>query len=134
MFEGEKNVVLAFYPKAFTGGCTKQLCGYRDDISTFKDADTVVIAVSNDAQEDSSAFREEYEMPFPVAGDKNENVLNAFGIPRIEFNGREFAKRTIVVVDKKGVVRYTDMDYVIGQDEEPLYASLEKLEEETEGS
>src|SRR5690606_30497293 len=62
--KGKKNVVLAFYPKAFTGGCTKQLCGYRDDFSKFEAADTMVVAVSADDQDESTRFKKEHKMPF----------------------------------------------------------------------
>jgi len=135
--KGKKNVVLAFYPKAKTPGCTTQLCGYRDDFSVFESHDTEVVAISIDEQDFSNEFKQEHEMPFFVLGDSDASVVKDYGIPTKEYAGMPIAQRSIVVVDKEGIVRYIDMKYNIAKDNEPLYDAVAKLEggaEEEEGS
>ncbi len=127
---GQVNVLLAFYPKAFTSGCTAQLCGYRDDFETFEAADTEIIAISMDDQEESSAFRAEYEMPFPVIGDEDGRIVGAYGAPVRERQGESFASRSVFLIDKEGVIRYIDMEYDIQGGIEPLYQALNDIKEE----
>lgn len=127
--KGQKNVVLAFYPKAFTSGCTKQLCGYRDDISKYESADTQIVAISTDKQADSDTFKKEKEMPFVVLGDEKHEVVDAYGIPMKDYGGNQYAQRSIVLIDKEGIVRYIDMEYDIENDEAPLLEAIAKLEE-----
>ncbi len=127
---GEKNVLLAFYPRAFTSGCTAQLCGYRDDFSRFLDADTEVVAISTDTQEESNAFRKEYEMPFYVLGDEERAAVEAYGVPLIERDENAFAARAVYLIDKEGRIRYIDLEYSITEDLEPLYKAMEELAEE----
>ena len=130
-YRGEKNVVLAFYPKAFTPGCTAQLCGYRDEIEDFASADTAIVAISVDTQEESDKFREEYNLPFPVVGDADHAIVKAYGAPVVEFGEMELSKRSVYLIDKEGVVRYIDLDYVIGEAEKPMMEHIAKLNEES---
>lgn len=125
--KGKKNVLVAFYPKAFTSGCTKQMCGYRDDFSKFTNADTDIVAVSIDKQDESDRFKKQYNMPFSLLGDPDHKVVDAYGILLAERNGTKYAQRSVVLVDKQGVVRYVNMDYKIGQDEKPLFDAVEAL-------
>jgi peroxiredoxin Q/BCP len=130
--KGEKNVLLAFYPKADTPGCTKQLCGYRDDIEKFKSASTEVIAISVDHQTDSDAFKDKFSLPFPVLGDPEKKVIEAYGVPLREFQGNQFAERSVFLVDKEGIVRYIDMKYDLTKDKTSLYDAIVKLEQPAE--
>jgi peroxiredoxin len=125
--KGKKSVLIAFYPKAFTGGCTTQLCGYRDDISKFRAADTEVVAVSTDRQVVSDSFRREMKMPFAVLGDPDHKVIDAYGIPLKASNGEKYAQRAVVLVDRDGKIQYVDMNYEIGKDEQPMYDAIKKL-------
>lgn len=125
--KGKKNVLLAFYPKAFTGGCTKQLCGYRDDFDKFKTADVEVVAVSTDKQEESTRFKGEYSMPFIVLGDPDRKIIEAYGVPVMARGDAQYAQRSIVLIDKEGKVSYIDQDYKIGEDEKPLFEAIDKL-------
>ena len=125
--KGKQNVLIAFYPKAFTPGCTKELCGYRDDFSKFKAADTEIVAVSVDQQAESDRFREEKKMPFAVLGDPEHKVIDAYGIPLKDFSGNTYAQRSVVLVDRDGKVRYINMNYEIGKDEKPLFEAMQKL-------
>lgn len=125
--KGKRNVLVAFYPKVFTGGCTKQLCGYRDDFSKFKAADTEIVAVSVDPQTESDRFRTEMKMPFAVLGDPEHKVVDAYGIPLKEHGGKSYAQRAVILVDREGKIQYIDMDYEIGKDEKPLFEALQKI-------
>ncbi|HRK35858.1 MAG TPA: peroxiredoxin [Candidatus Hydrogenedentes bacterium] len=125
--KGQKNVLVAFYPKADTPGCTKQLCGYRDDISMLKSANTEVIAISVDQQMDSEKFQEKYKLPFSVVGDPQRKTIDAYGIPLKEFNGNKFAQRSVFLVDKEGKIRYIDLDYKVAEDKDALYKEIESL-------
>ena len=133
-YKGKKNVVLAFYPKAFTGGCTKQLCGYRDDFSKFKTADTEVVAISVDEQDYSDKFKLEHAFPFAVLGDIEASVVNMYGVGQARGNGAVMASRSIFLVDKAGKLAYIDPEYKIGQDEEPLFAAVKKTNEAGSGT
>ena len=129
-----RNVVLAFYPKAFTPGCTAQLCGYRDDIDQFEALDALIIAVSGDEQEVSDRFRAEHDLPFNVLGDPQAKLIKAFGVPTSTVGDASIAKRAVVVIDKEGVIRYTDMAYSVSAGQEPLLEALAALETDGEDS
>ena len=134
-FRGEKNVLVAFYPRAFTAGCTAQLCGYRDEFELFVSADTEVIAISMDEQEESDLFREEYELPFYVLGDEEGAIVDAYGVPRLDRDGNVFSSRSVFLVDKQGVIRYIDLEYGVEEGLAPLYEAMDnvvKEQEETE--
>lgn len=126
-FKGKKNVVLAFYPKAKTSGCTKQLCGYRDDFATFQSNDTEVIAISIDEQDYSDEFKQEQSYQFYVLGDTDGSVVEAYKIPKMQRGDNAYAQRSVMIVDKEGVIQYIDLEYNIGDDVEPLYAAIKKV-------
>jgi peroxiredoxin Q/BCP len=132
-FRGKKNVILAFYPKAFTGGCTKQMCGYRDDYSEFKDADTEVIAVSLDDQELSDKFKIYHNLPFPVLGDADGKIAKSYGVPLKEFSGGKITLRTTFVIDKQGVIRQVFPQYDIQKDKDVLRDVIQELNSEQSG-
>ena len=75
-----KRVVLFFYPKDDTPGCTRQACGMRDNYSTFQQGNAVVFGVSPDAQASHQAFREKFELPFPLLVDEGHQVAAAYGV------------------------------------------------------
>ncbi len=124
-----KKVVLAFFPKAFTPGCTSQLCGYRDDFSSFKDANTVVIAISVDEQAESTRFRDENKLPFAVVGDPTHAIIKKYGVELQKRGELEIAKRTTFLIDEKGTIAYIDWNYDWAKGKEPLMAEIKKLNE-----
>ncbi|GMV99402.1 MAG: peroxiredoxin [Candidatus Hydrogenedentota bacterium] len=128
-FLGKKNVVLAFYPKADTPGCTKQLCGYRDKFETFQSGDTEIIAISIDPQEASDAFKAKFSMQFTVLGDTSGAIVKSYGVPVKQYGDNAIAQRSIFVVDKAGLVQYIDMEYNIAEDEKPLLDAIGTLGE-----
>jgi len=127
--QGKKNVLIAFYPKADTPGCTKQLCGYRDEIQTFQSANTEVIAVSVDQQMDSEKFQDKNKFPFALVGDPQHKIIEAYGVPMKDVGGNKFAQRSVFLVDKEGKVRYIDIDYRIAEDKDAIFAQMKALEE-----
>ncbi len=79
-FCGKKVVVLYFYPKDFTPGCTAEACSFRDDYKPYQDKDAVVIGISLDSVESHSKFSEKYNLPFAILSDKSKEVAKAYGV------------------------------------------------------
>lgn len=128
-FQGKGGVLVAFFPKAFTPGCTTQLCGYRDDFSMFQDANVEVIAVSVDEQAEDDRFKAEKKFPFYVVGDPEREIVGAYGVPLMEAAGNKLAKRSVFLVDKAGVIQYIDRSYSVTEGKKPLYDAIAKLKE-----
>ena len=108
-----KKLVVFFYPKASTPGCTAEACDLRDNFERFKAYNYELLGVSADSQKAQSKFKDKYEFPFPLLADEDKSVINAFGVwgPK-KFMGREFdgINRTTFVIDENGIV-----DEVISQ-------------------
>ena len=100
-FQGKKNVVLFFFPKAMTPGCTVESCGFRDKVADFAKLDTVVIGISTDTLENQLKFTEKESLKTPLFADPDKKVTAAFGA----LGSTGFAKRYTFVIDKKGIVR-----------------------------
>ncbi|MEV5338976.1 peroxiredoxin [Streptomyces sp. NPDC052676] len=105
-FRGDKNVVLLFYPFAFTGVCTGELCEVRDNLPKFSDRDTQVLAVSNDSIHTLRVFAEQESLEYPLLSDfwPHGEVSRAYGVFDED---KGCAVRGTFVIDKEGVVRWT---------------------------
>ncbi|MGK5640374.1 peroxiredoxin [Streptomyces sp. URMC 126] len=105
-FRGEKNVVLLFYPFAFTGVCTGELCALRDELPTFVNDDVQLLAVSNDAPFSLRVFAEQEKLDYPLLSDfwPHGEVSRAYGVFDEE---KGCALRGTFIIDKQGVVRWT---------------------------
>jgi len=105
-FRGEKNVVLLFYPFAFTGVCTGELCELRDNLPKFTDRDTQLLAVSNDSIHSLRVFAEQEGLEYPLLSDfwPHGNVSRAYGVFDED---KGCAVRGTFIIDKDGVVRWT---------------------------
>jgi len=106
-FAGKKNIVLYFYPKAMTPGCTTQACGIRDSKAEFADLDTVVLGVSPDPYPRLARFEEKQDLNFDLLSDEDHAVTESYGCWDLKkFMGREFmgVLRTTFVIDKKGKI------------------------------
>ncbi|AGS69300.1 MULTISPECIES: peroxiredoxin [Streptomyces] len=105
-YRGEKNVVLLFYPFAFTGVCTGELCELRDNLPQFADRDTQLLAVSNDSIHTLRVFAEQEGLEYPLLSDfwPHGNVSRAYGVFDED---KGCAVRGTFVIDKEGVVRWT---------------------------
>jgi peroxiredoxin Q/BCP len=75
-----KPVVLFFYPKADTPGCTIEACGFRDQFKKIQDTGAVVLGISRDTPQAQKKFREKYDLPYPLLADVDETVCNQFGV------------------------------------------------------
>ena len=100
-----KKLVLFFYPKASTPGCTMEACNLRDNYQTFLAQGYDVLGVSADSAKRQQNFSKKYELPFPLLADEDKTVINAYGVwgPK-KFMGREYdgIRRTTFVIDENG--------------------------------
>src|SRR5439155_21544454 len=75
-----KKIVLYFYPKDNTTGCTKEACDFRDNFSKFKRAGVTVLGVSPDSVKSHTKFKTKYDLPFPLIADENKSIVNKYGV------------------------------------------------------
>jgi len=105
-FRGKKNVVLAFYPAAFTGGCTKEMTAYGLDLAKFEGADTQVFGISTDNTPSQKKFGEEVKASFPMLSDfAKREVSKDYGVLIAD---RGIANRATFVVDKEGKIQHVE--------------------------
>ena len=105
-YQGRKLVVF-FYPKASTPGCTVEACNLRDNFELLKEKGFELIGVSADNQKRQTNFRNKYNFPFPLLADENKEVINTFGVWGLKkFMGREYdgIHRKTFLIDEKGFV------------------------------
>ncbi len=109
-FKG-KNVLLLFYPQAFTGTCTKELCSTRDNIALYNQANAQVFGISVDSIFTLAKFKEEQHLNFPLLSDFNKTTSAAYGslYDSFVFDMKGVSKRSAFVLDKEGVVRYAEV-------------------------
>jgi len=102
-----KKLVVFFYPKASTPGCTAEACDLRDNFESFKANNYSILGVSADAAKAQAKFKEKYSFPFPLLADEDKSVINAFGVwgPK-KFMGKEYdgIHRTTFVIDENGII------------------------------
>jgi peroxiredoxin Q/BCP len=102
-----KNVVLYFYPKDDTPGCTKEACDFRDAFPRFDKVDAVVVGVSPDSPDSHRKFRKKYSLPFRLLSDESHKLAESFGVWKEKsMYGRNYMgiERTTVIIDRKGRV------------------------------
>lgn len=106
-----KNVVLLFFPFAFTSTCTEELCSTRDDLSFYNDMNAVVFGISNDSVFVLKKFKEALNLNFELLSDWNKTASKDYNSLYDEFifGTREVAKRSAFVVDKNGVLKYAEV-------------------------
>lgn len=101
------NVVLYFYPKDMTPGCTTQACDFRDQIQQFNELDAVILGVSTDPVNRHQKFVEKYGLPFLLLADTDHEVADAYGVWTLKKNfGKEYMgiERSTFIIDKEGKV------------------------------
>ncbi|TYA71846.1 thioredoxin-dependent thiol peroxidase [Seonamhaeicola marinus] len=102
-----KKLVLFFYPKASTPGCTVEACNLRDNYDRFKSLGYEILGVSADSAKRQTNFKNKYEFQYPLLADEDKEVINAYGVwgPK-KFMGREFdgIHRTTFVIDENGLI------------------------------
>jgi peroxiredoxin Q/BCP len=107
-YAGKKAVVLYFYPKDDTPGCTKEACFFRDIQAEFDAAGAAILGVSVDSVRSHEKFAEKYHLPFPLLSDEDKTVVNAYGVWRQKSNyGKTYfgTVRTTFLIDTQGVIR-----------------------------
>ena len=107
-FAGQ-NVVLAFFPGAFTGVCTTEMCTFRDRLGEFNSLSAQVLGISVDPPFSQKVFADQNNLNFPILSDFNRQVVNQYGVTLPNLAGMEgyiAANRAVFVVDKQGAVRY----------------------------
>ena len=107
-----KWVVLYFYPKDNTPGCTTQACEFRDNIFAFRDAGAQILGVSVDDVESHKGFSEKHGLPFPILADSTKEVTKKYGVLKTYLGTMELAKRDTFLIDPQGkiVKHYPDVD------------------------
>jgi glutaredoxin-dependent peroxiredoxin len=104
------NVLLLFFPLAFTSTCTAELCSTRDDISHYNNANAKVFGISVDSRFVLGKYKEDQHLNFPLLSDFNKEVSTAYGCLYEDFIGMKgVSKRSAFVIDKEGIVRYAEV-------------------------
>jgi peroxiredoxin Q/BCP len=96
-----KTVILYFYPKDDTPGCTKEACSFRDHYPDYQAKNIVVLGVSTDDQSSHQAFTEKYNLPFPLLVDTDRSIIQAYDV-----DGGGYAKRVTFVIDENGTISH----------------------------
>ncbi|MBP6430341.1 MAG: redoxin domain-containing protein [Ferruginibacter sp.] len=106
-----KNVLLLFFPQAFTGVCTKELCAIRDDISRYNNANAVVLGISVDSVFTLAKYKEEQGYNFDLLSDFNKEVSTAYHTMYNDWilDMRGVSKRSAFIVDKEGILQYVEV-------------------------
>ncbi len=106
-----KNVLLLFFPQAFTGTCTKELCSTRDNIALYDKANAQVFGISVDSVFTLGKYKEEQHLNFPLLSDFNKTTSTEYGslYDTFAFDMKGVSKRSAFVVDKNGVIRYAEV-------------------------
>ena len=109
-FQG-KNLIILFFPMAFTSVCTAELCEMRDNISTYSDLNADVVGISVDSPFTLAKFREEQNLPFDLLSDFNKEVSQAYDsiYETFAMNMKGVSKRSAFVVDQNGDIQYAEV-------------------------
>ncbi|WP_437206794.1 peroxiredoxin [Planctomicrobium sp. SH664] len=139
---GKKILVVYFYPADMTGGCTKQACGFRDDLSDLAALDVEVVGVSGDSVENHKVFKKAHNLNFALLADPEGKVAEAFGVPfkkkegtvNVEVDGKTIplvrggsASRWTFVIDKTGKIVHKDESVKAAQDSKEVAKVVKAL-------
>lgn len=139
---GKKIVVVYFYPADLTGGCTKQACGFRDDMKKLSDKGVEVVGVSGDSVKNHEIFKKAHKLNFTLLADEDGAVAKAFGVPLKpgdvanvkDEDGKPLAlKRGVTaarwtfVIDKDGKIVHKDTNVKAADDSKKIQSVIEKL-------
>lgn len=125
-FRGKQNVLLAFFPLAFTSTCTSEMCGFRDEYEEFAGKNVVVFPISVDATPSLREYKAKYEMPVDLLSDFRREAAIAYGILMPE---KFYAKRAYFLVDTAGIIRWAHVEEHNGMRREnaEILAEIAKL-------
>jgi peroxiredoxin Q/BCP len=140
-YVGKKVLVVYFFPADFTGGCTKQACGYRDDFQKFAEAGGMVVGISGDSARTHALFKKEHKLPFTLLTDENGEIAKKFGVPtrpggevKVKVDGKdEVLKRGVTaslwtfVIGKDGKIAFKNVKVNAGEDSKQIVQFIEKM-------
>jgi peroxiredoxin Q/BCP len=121
---GKNIVVLYFYPKDFTSGCTTEACSFRDNYQPYREKGAVVIGVSLDSVESHKKFSEKYNLPFAILSDSGKETAKAYGVLGI---GGLLAKRVTFIIDKNGTIAHIFPKVDVTRHSEEVLQAIEEL-------
>ena len=142
-YVGKKIVVVYFYPADFTRGCTKQACGFRDDMAHLKEKGVEVVGVSGDSVKGHELFKKHHELNFTLLADEDGSIAKKFGVPLAkggtvtspEIDGQTHeiirgvtAQRQTFVIDKEGKIALKNDKVDAAEDSKAILAAVEKLQ------
>lgn len=106
-----QNIVLLFFPLAFTSTCTKELCSVRDNISTYNNANAKVFGISVDSLHTLAKYKSEQNLNFSLLSDFNKEVSSAYDslYEAFGYNMKGVSKRSAFVIDRNGIIRYSEV-------------------------
>lgn len=121
------NVLLLFFPQAFTSVCTKELCSVRDNISLYNNANATVLGISVDSVYTLAKFKEEQQYNFSLLSDFNKDVSAAYGslYDTWKLDMKGVSKRSAFMIDKYGIIIYAEV--LQNASDEPSYTNIEKI-------
>ena len=117
-------VVLYFYPKDFTSGCTAEACSFRDNYKPFEEKGAIVIGVSVDSVESHESFSQKYNLPFDILSDAKKEVAKAYGA--LGFGGL-LAKRVTFIINKEGKITHIFPKVDVKQHSEEVLRAIEEI-------
>ena len=123
-FVGKKNVVLYFYPKDDTPGCTKEACSFRDNLQPIRDMGAEIIGVSLDSIQSHSKFASKYGLSFPLISDKEMRIANAYGV--LKDTGTSTSRVTFII-DKSGKIAKVFPKVDVTKHTEEVVSALKEL-------
>jgi|SRR5581483_10564422 len=128
---GSKDLVLYFYPKDMTPGCTTEACAFRDSLEAIRRAGAQIVGVSGDSQASHEKFRDKYDLNFPLLSDPDNRAAKAYGVyKKKSLYGREFMgiERTTFIIGKDGVVRKVFPKVKVAGHAEQVLAALKEMD------
>jgi len=123
-FVGKKNVILYFYPKDDTPGCTKEACSFRDNLQPIRDMGAEIIGVSLDSIQSHSKFTSKYGLSFPLISDKEMRIANAYGV--LKDTGTSTSRVTFII-DKSGKIAKVFPKVDVTKHTEEVVSALKEL-------
>ena len=122
-FLGKKNVVLYFYPKDDTPGCTKEACSFRDNLQPIRSLGAEIIGVSVDSVESHKKFSTKFSLPFPLISDKEKRIATAYGVLRVTGT----TNRVTFIIDKNGKIAKIFPKVDVSKHTEEVVAAIKEI-------
>lgn len=119
-----KVVVLYFYPKDDTPGCTKEAQSFRDNYEEYKNKDMVVLGVSTDDEASHKMFKEKYGLPFQLLADSDGSITKAYDV-ETTYNGQVYAQRVTYIINGEGIITHVDTNVKTGTHAQDILATIQ---------